>query len=86
MLHEVCYVCFVRFNMLYWTRRSFIFWKGSFYVHLLGGGYKHVTTLSTPSKSEDYLFSFFYLLYFYIFYLNIGDNVHLKCKGVWGKL
>jgi hypothetical protein len=33
------------------------------------------------NESGEFLFSFFYLIYFYIFLLNIGDNVHPKCKG-----
>ena len=36
-----------------------------------------------PSESGEYLISFFFTLFtFTSYYLNIGDNVHLKCKGV----
>ena len=50
-------------------------------VHFLGGRSNLVNTLSTPNESGEYLLSFFYLFYFYILKLNIGDNVHPKCKG-----
>ena len=50
-------------------------------VHFLGGRSNLVTILSIQSESGEYLISFFYLIYFYIFSLNIGDNVQPKCKG-----
>ena len=51
-------------------------------VHFLGRRSNHFTTLSTPNESGEYLISFFTLFTFTSYYLNIGDNVHLKCKGV----
>jgi hypothetical protein len=59
----------------------YYFGREAFNVHSLRGGFNHVNDLSTPNESREYLFSFFYLHYFYIFLLNIGDNVRLKCKG-----
>ena len=59
----------------------YYFGREAFNVHFLGGGFNHVIHLSTPNESGEYLFSFFYLIFFYIFLLNIGDNVQLKCKG-----
>ena len=35
-----------------------------------------------PSESGEYLILFFTLFTFTSSYLNIGDNVHLKCKEV----
>jgi hypothetical protein len=57
------------------------FWREAFKVHFLGRRSNLVDTLSTPNESGEYSFSFFYLIYFYIFLLNIGDNVQPKCKG-----
>jgi hypothetical protein len=42
------------------------FGREAFNVHFLGGGFNHVTGLSTSNESGEYLFSFFYLIYFYI--------------------
>ena len=53
-------------------------------VHFLERRSNHVTALSTPNESGEYLISFFTLFTFTSYNLNIGDNVHLKCKG--GKL
>ena len=50
-------------------------------VHFLGRKSNHVTTLSTPNESGEYLISFFTLFTFTSHNLNIGDNVRLKCKG-----
>ena len=61
--------------MIYYFRRE------AFNVHFLGGGSNPVNDLSTPNESGEYLVSFFYLIYFYIFLLNIGDNVQPKRKG-----
>jgi hypothetical protein len=62
-------------KMIYYSGRE------AFIVHFLGGRSNLATILSIPSESGEYLISFFYLFYFYILYLNIGDNVHPKCKG-----
>jgi hypothetical protein len=40
--------------------------------------------LYLPSESGEYLISLFTLFTFTSYYLNIGDNVHLKCKGGGG--
>jgi hypothetical protein len=50
-------------------------------VRFLGGRFNLAILLSIPSESGEYLISFSLLFHFYILYLNIGDNVHLKCKG-----
>ena len=50
-------------------------------LHFLGRRSNHVTSLSTSNESGEYLILFFYLFSFTSWYLNIGDNVHLKCKG-----
>jgi hypothetical protein len=57
------------------------FWREAFKVHFLGRRSNLVDALSTPNESGEYLFSSFYLIFFYIFLLNIGDNVQFKCKG-----
>jgi hypothetical protein len=59
----------------------YYFGREAFNVHFLGGGFNHVNGLSTSNESGEYLFSFFYLIYFYILLLNIEDNVQPKCKG-----
>jgi hypothetical protein len=51
--------------------------------HYLGRRSNHVTSLSTERIRG--VFDFILLLYaFTSCYLNIGDNVHLKCKGGGG--
>jgi hypothetical protein len=62
-------------------KKIYYFGRETFNVNFLGGGFNHVIHLSTSNESGEYLFSFFYLIYFYIFLLNIGDNVQPKCKG-----
>ena len=59
----------------------YYFGREAFNVHFLGGGFNHVNDLSTFERIRGVFVSFFYLIYFYIFLLNIGDNVQPKCKG-----
>jgi hypothetical protein len=59
----------------FWSR----FELGAFYIILE----EDLTMLphGPHQKSGEYLFHSFFLN-FYIFYVNIGDNVRFKCKGV----
>jgi hypothetical protein len=57
------------------------FWREAFNVHFLGGGFNHVTILSTPNESGEYLSHSFTIITFTSFLLNIRDNVQPKCNG-----
>ena len=84
MLCEVFRVCFSGLTGYFGQDYDLYFGREALRVHFLGRRSNHVTELSTPNESGEYLISFFTLFTFTFYNLNIGDNVHLKCKG--GKL
>lgn len=81
ILCEVVFVCSLRFTGYVWQEDDLYSGREALIVHFLRGRFNLATLLSIPSESGEYLISFFLLFNFYILYLNIGDNVHLKCKG-----
>jgi hypothetical protein len=81
ILCEVALSIFSGFTGYVWQEDDLYSGREALIVHFLGGRSILATLLSIPSESGEYLISFFLLFHFYILYLNIGDNVHPKCKG-----
>jgi hypothetical protein len=67
---------------MYDKKMIYISGREALIVHFLGGRSNLATLLSIPSESGEYFISFFLLVLLLHLYLNIGDNVHPKCKGM----
>ena len=81
ILREVVLSILSGFTGYVWQEDDLYSGREALIVHFLGGRFNLATLLSIPSESGEYLISFSLLFHFYILYLNIGDNVHPKCKG-----
>jgi hypothetical protein len=81
ILCEIVLSVFSGFTGYIWQDDDLYAGREALIVHFLGGRFNLATLLSIPSESGEYLISFFLLIHFYNLYLNIGDNVHPKCKG-----